>query len=269
MTNPKTRIELFFVLALLIFVVVPFLFWRGTWFGTELTEAQMRQYLAERDKPRHVQHALARIEKKISAADPSARVWYPDVLRLSAHPSAEVRITVAWVMGQDNTYAPFHAALLPLLQDPDLMVRRNAALSLVRFGDAAGKGEILSMLRPTVVNSAAGGIVELRVSLHEACAHGAPLGKVVNGKTVVDLTAPISGRVEAIAAHEGDRIAVGQPILTLRSDDGQIWEALRALYLIGRREDLSEIATFTRTPYPEQIRRQAAEATDAIGKRSR
>ena len=61
----------------------------------------------------------------------------------------EVRNTDAWVMGQDTSGAGFHETLLKMLQDPSPMVRGNAALSLVRFGDATG--------RPQIVASAAAG----------------------------------------------------------------------------------------------------------------
>jgi hypothetical protein len=37
------------------------------------------------------------------------------------------------------------------LQDHNPMVRRNAALALVRFGDSTGRAEIRSMLRPETV----------------------------------------------------------------------------------------------------------------------
>src|SRR2546425_277251 len=93
-----------FVLTLFIFVLIPFLFWRGTWFGTGLTDTQMQQYLGDRGKPRRVQHALVQIEKKMVDGEASVRRWYPDVLSLAGDPAKEVRITVAWVMGQDSTY---------------------------------------------------------------------------------------------------------------------------------------------------------------------
>jgi len=63
----------------------------------------------------------------------------PQLPRLAKHPVEEVRNTDAWVMGQDTSAAAFHETLLEMLHDSSPMVRGNAALSLVRFGDAAGR----------------------------------------------------------------------------------------------------------------------------------
>ncbi len=57
------------IVVAVLFVVVPFLAWYGTWFGRALTDEQIEQYLGEADKPRHVQHALSEIEKRISKGD--------------------------------------------------------------------------------------------------------------------------------------------------------------------------------------------------------
>ena len=75
----------------------------------------------------------------------------------------ELRLTAAWVMGQDNTAPEFHQALLHLLADPDPMVRRNAALGLVRFADASGHDEIVAMLSPTTIVAPAAGVISIRV----------------------------------------------------------------------------------------------------------
>ena len=71
--------------------------------------------------------------------DPAVKKFYPRILELAKSPTGEVRKTVAWVMGQDNTSEEFHRALLSLLGDSEPLVRRNAALQLVRFGDASGR----------------------------------------------------------------------------------------------------------------------------------
>ena len=71
------------------------------------------------------------------------QTFYPDVVAASQHNQAEVRMTAAWVMGQDNAYEDFHSALRPLLQDPNAGVRHNAALGLVRFGDSSGRPELI------------------------------------------------------------------------------------------------------------------------------
>ena len=79
---------------------------------------------------------------------PKVAQWYEIVAQLSEHPSPQVRVTAAWVMGQDSTSELFHNALLDMLHDDEVLVRRNAALALVRFGDKKGLKELRTMLAP-------------------------------------------------------------------------------------------------------------------------
>ncbi len=83
--------------------------------------------------------------------------WYPELMRLSNYPVEEVRNTDAWVMGQDNSVAGFHETLLKMLADASPMVRGNAALSLVRFGDSTGRPQIVALLQPARISAPADG----------------------------------------------------------------------------------------------------------------
>src|SRR6266487_5199370 len=138
---------LFFVTAWLI-VLMPFLFWWNTWFGRQLSDNRITEYLKDEKHPRHIQHALVQIGERMGRHDAVVARWYPELIRLAAHPVEEVRNTDAWVMGQDTSSAGFHETLLRMLQDSAEMVRGNAALSLVRFGDAAGRPQIVALLQP-------------------------------------------------------------------------------------------------------------------------
>src|SRR5712672_3331008 len=134
--SPRNR-ALFFITAWLI-VLMPFLFWWNTWFGRRLPDSQITEYLQDEKHPRHIQHALIQLGERMGRHDAAAARWYPDLIRLASHPVEEVRNTDAWVMGQDTSGAGFHETLLKMLNDPSPLVRGNAALSLVRFGDATG-----------------------------------------------------------------------------------------------------------------------------------
>src|SRR5271168_3153905 len=129
----RTQKILFFATGWLI-VLMPFLFWWNTWFGRDLSNQQLTEYLHDDKKPRHIQQALVQISERISRHDAEVSQWYPEVVALATDPVEEVRNTDAWVMGQDTTGAGFHETLLKMLADPSQMVRGNAALSLVRFG---------------------------------------------------------------------------------------------------------------------------------------
>ena len=62
-----------------LFIIVPFAFWYGTWFGRPLRDEEIDTYLADETKPRHVQHALAQLAEKIARGDESARRWRKSV----------------------------------------------------------------------------------------------------------------------------------------------------------------------------------------------
>ena len=152
----STRNRLLFFATGWLIVLMPFLFWWNTWFGRQLSDQQLSEYLRDDKKPRHIQHALVQIGERVMRHDPGVARWYPDVVRLASYPIEEVRNTDAWVMGQDVTSkdaasAGFHPALLKMLGDSSLLVRGNAALSLVRFGDASGRPDIVALLQPAKV----------------------------------------------------------------------------------------------------------------------
>ena len=259
-------------------IMVPFLFWRGTWFGRELTDQQMEQYFLEEDQPRHIQHALVQISDRISAGDPTVTEWYPEVRRLATQSSSpsEVRTTAAWVMGQDNTSEEFHATLTEMLNDPHPLVQRNAALALVRFDDDAGKPVILSMLRPFVLNASLGGKLFHRLEIGDSVNPGTMLARVVTGAETgteasepVEIRSPMPGELREWFAEDEATIEPGQPLLALAPADEQVWEALRALYLIGEQQDLTLINRIAGGAYdlPRSVRQQALLTADAIQQR--
>src|SRR5260370_29358702 len=167
--SPRNR-ALIFVTAWLI-VLMPFLFWWNTWFGRRLPDKQITEYLQDEKHPRHIQHALVQLGERMARHDAGATRWYPDVIRLAAHPVEEVRNTDAWVMGQDTSGAGFQDALLLMLNDPSPMVRGNAALSLVRFKDASGRPQIVALLLPArIIAPTAGRVTDtdkVGTSIHQ------------------------------------------------------------------------------------------------------
>jgi hypothetical protein len=252
------------------FVVVPFLFWRATWFGRPLSAQEMAEYLGDRAHPRKAQHALAQISERIQRGDPGVKRWYPEVARLSRSDLPELRATAAWVMGQDNQSAEFHAALLESLRDPDPLVRRNAALSLVRFGDAAGRPELRAMLHPYDVASPQAGVLTIRLKEENPVNPGTLLARLQAGAAEpVEVRSPLPGAVERWLREDGSRVAAGEPLVRLSPAEEQVWEALRALYLVGEKDDLPDVLYFTspREEFSSRIAQQAQLTADAIRRR--
>jgi hypothetical protein len=266
----RTQKILFFVVGWLI-VLMPFLFWWNTWFGRHLSDQQLSEYLHDDKKPRHIQQALVQVSEHISNHDTAVSQWYPDLLRLASDPVEEVRNTDAWVMGQDTSGAGFHDALLKMLADSSPMVRGNAALSLVRFGDATGRPQIVALLEPARLTAPQSGrIVDSDrpgTSIHQGglIAQLAPAGS----SQVLEIRSPIPGRIRSVA-QTGANVASGAEIAVVDPGTEQVWELLRALYLVGRMEDLPAIRPYQRDlpDIPVDLRQQAVETEKAIRARA-
>jgi len=79
-TKPRprmsTRNRLLFFLTGWLIVLMPFLFWWNTWFGRQLSDKQIAEYLRDDKHPRHIQHALVQIGERMGRKDPSVTRWY-------------------------------------------------------------------------------------------------------------------------------------------------------------------------------------------------
>ena len=251
------------VIAAVLCVVVPFLGWHQTWFGRKLGDRELSQYLQDQQHPRRIQHALFQIVQRIERGDPQVRQWYPQVAELGRHPMAKIRITAAWVMGQDNREETFHTAVRDLLGDSDLMVRRNAALALVRFGDAGGRGELKGMLHSQVITAPEGGRVSFPCRAGQKVEAGTLLARV---RGEVEVRSPFAGQVETLLAADGSEVPAGTPLVAVAPGADQVWEALRGLYLVGQPQDLAEVDRYRQTAgeIPERLREQAVLTAQAI-----
>lgn len=266
----RTQKLLFFITAWLI-CLMPFLFWWNTWFGRKLSDQQLNEYLHDVKKPRHIQQALVQVGERITRHDASAKQWYPELVNLAADPVEEVRNTDAWVMGQDTTGAGFHEALLTMLNDSSPMVRGNAALALVRFGDATGRPQILALLQPERITSPESGRVVDSDRAGTAIRQGGLIAKLQYGhEQIEEIRSPIPGRIRSVAGT-GANIAAGGDVAVVDPSTEQVWEALRALYLIGQLDDLPAIAPYERDlpDISNDVRRQAAETENAIRARAK
>jgi hypothetical protein len=260
---------LFFLVAWLI-VLMPFLFWWNTWFGRHLSDTQISEYLSDNKHPRHIQHALVQLGERMERRDASAATWYPELVRLASHPVEEVRNTDAWLMGLDTSYEGFHATLLKMLKDSSTVVQGNAALSLVRFRDGSGRAQIVALLQPArIVAPSAGLVVDVDhtgTSIHQ----GGLIARLQDGDNTTDVRSPISGRIRTVSIAKGASAAAGTEIASVDPSVEQIWEALRALYLVGQVEDLPLVRIYQRdsSEIPDRVRQQAVLTEKAIRERA-
>jgi biotin carboxyl carrier protein len=266
----STRNRLLFFFVAWLIVLMPFLFWWSTWFGRHLSDTQITAYLNDDRHPRHIQHALVQLGERMARQDGSAARWYPQLLRLAAHPVEEVRNTDAWVMGQDTSALAFHGTLLKMLQDSSQMVRGNAALSLVRFGDAAGRPQIVALLQPaSVAAPVAGRIIDVDKA-GTSVRQGGLIAKLQAGDHITEIRTPISGRIRALSVAPGATVAPGAEVASINPGSEQVWEALRALYLVGQPNDLAAIRIYERNvpEIPDRLRQQALLTEQAIRARA-
>ena len=275
--RPRRRMStgqrLLFLLVGWLIVLMPFLFWWNTWFGRQLPDKQLEEYLHDDKKPRHIQHALVQLGDRMAKHDAAVTRWYPDLVRLATYRVEEVRNTDAWVMGQDTTSpdaARFHETLLKMLNDPSLLVQGNAALSLVRFGDASGRPQIVALLAPALIPAPqAGKIVDTSTVGTPIHQYGV-VAKLSSSGQTVEIRSPIGGRIRTLMIHTGQNVAAGDEIATVSPASDQAWEALRALYLVGQPGDLPAILPYERDvpDIPDHIRQQAQLTEQAIRQRS-
>jgi hypothetical protein len=254
-----------------LFIILPFLSWYGTTFWRELGDGEIEKYLNDEQKPRHVQHALEQIDRRIVKGDESVRRWYPQVLRVAGNSLPDLRMAAAWVMGDDNKSPEFHAALKQLIRDDEPAVRRMAALSLSRFNDAEGRAELLAMLRPYSVKLRFAGTPITILPVGSSVTREGMVARVRDERGATqEVRAPVAGRIERASGIDGRSLAAGEELLVLAPDGKNVWEALRALYLVGAAEDLPEIERYARgevAGMSDEIKKQAALTAEAIKSR--
>lgn len=260
------------MVAILIFasLALPVFFWKGTWFGTRLTDAQIREYLTDADNPRKTQHALERITERIQAQDPNVSSFYPLIPPLASNDRHEIRMMAAWVMGWDNTGEGFQDALVTLVHDPVELVQRNAALSLSKFDDDRCKPVLLSMLKPYEVRSPAAGTLSRLLQKGQPVRVGMEIGHLESSDASLGkIISPVDGAVKNVASANGSQVSEGDAIYTISPAQQDMWEALRALLIVGDPEDIEAIETnsdrYATTP---QITEQAKETVKTIEKRA-
>ena len=269
---PSRRATLIVTIVAAMFIIVPFLFWLDTWFGRELTDEEIREYLADQEKPRKAQHALVQISERMSAGDPTAEQWYPDIVELAGHSLAEIRVTAAWVMGQGRENQAFHDTLLTLLGDDEPLVRRNAALSLAGFADPTGRPVLQSMLRPYTITSPHAGKLQNRLEPEDTVSQATLLARIeqTGAEEPAEIRSPVPGVVRERLLKDGSDVTIGDEIMVLDPDYDHVFQSLRALFLVGTEEDLEDVRRFLRPRegMPANVAQQARLTADEIRRRA-
>lgn len=118
------------------------------WHGFHRSTADLGTRLQDASNPKNVQDATIELAARMKQRDAEAQRWYPTLLKMTGSSSPEQRGVAAWIMANDTSRDDFHQALLRLTKDASPSVRANAAVSLDKFKDPAGRQTILAMLSP-------------------------------------------------------------------------------------------------------------------------
>ena len=256
--------------VMFLFVLMPYLIWQATWFGKPLNDKQMADAFADTDHPRNAQHALSqvadRMENPDAAVRATAKPWYPQAISAATSSESALRSTAAWVMGKDPSVPEFHDALQKLLVDSDPMVQRNAALSLVRFGDVSGHDMIVSMLKTWTQTAPVEGKLSTRLTPGETVSVGTLIGRIETPGGKVEIRTKMPGTIDQWIVKDGAAVTVNQPIAQLDPAADVVLNALAALYFIGHENDIPAIAPYLRniTGMPLSVSQQAKLTIDAI-----
>ena len=86
----------------------------------------------------------------------------------------------------------------------------------------------------------------------------------------VEIRSPIPGRIRSVS-QPGANVAAGAEVAVVDPGTEQVWEALRALYVVGQMDDLAAIRPYERDlpDISNDVRRQAAETEKAIQARAK
>lgn len=260
------------VIVPILLVLITFLFWYQTWFGRGLSDREMAQVLADPSVPHKTQHALEQLYDRIGRGDPTVKRWYPQLLALAKNKESQLRLEAAWAMGQDNRSEEFHQALRRLIDDPVPMVRWNAALALVRFGDEAAEPQLRSMLQPFTLSAPVPGTIRFRMKEQDDVRNGSIIARIrlVQSSPQQDVLSPLGGTIARLLTADSATVAAGDAVAIIDPDEGQVVESLRALYLVGQPQDLGDVERFVHgVPHmSERVRQQADATARAIRDRS-
>jgi hypothetical protein len=247
--------------------------WQGTWFGARLDDDALIAAMAPDAKPRDVQHGIEEITRRFDERAVGMERWSKALVDASRRAEDPVRVVAAWAMQSDPGREEFVVRLREMVAaDESVLVRRNAACSLAKSGDAAGRAVLRSMLEPFTVTAPCAGTVGGLAAVDVPARELKPVGRVRrdDGSDVLVIAA-VPGRVTKRVAADGARVAAGEAVIVLAPDSRHALNAALALALVGTKEDVEvlELAAAPQSAFDADAKSAARAAADAVRARSR
>src|ERR1035438_953117 len=122
------------------------------------------------------------------------------------------------------------------------------------------------MLRHYTVSSPRAGTLRYRLKLGDYVNPGTLIAHISGA----EVRTPVPGEVRSLEQKDGASVQPGGPLADLSADKNHVWEALRALYLVGQTPDLEDVERYTHPVpgVPEAVQRQAELTAQAIKART-
>jgi len=124
----------------------------------------------------------------------------------------------------------------------------------------------VALLKPASISAPAAGMV-LDIGKDGTFIHqGGLIARLQHEQQTIEVRSPIRGRMHQPSILLGSAIIEGVEIAVVDPPEEQVWEALRALYLVGQPEDLTAIRMYERE-LPDgsnRVRQQAVRTEQAI-----
>lgn len=111
--------------------------------------------------------------------------------------------------------------------------------------------------------------MDQRLKPADAINPGTLVGRIDSGNTKNELRSQIPGTIDHWLVPDKSSVVPGQSVLLVDPSSDEIWEALRALYLIGDAQDLPVLDSLARGAgdVPPRVRQQAEITASAIRSR--
>ncbi|MAG56803.1 MAG: hypothetical protein CMJ83_10970 [Planctomycetes bacterium] len=250
-------------------LAVAFASWFSSSFRRDLSDDEILERLEPGTATRDIQHALSQLEARLSPKYDGRERFREKVIALASNEHVAIRRQVAWVMGREPGY---RERLVPMLDDADVGVQFNAALSLSNSSDPRARPVLLAALRPVNVVAPASGTLEIKVDVSDEASLGYALGLVKTDSGDVDVRPPLSGVIESFPKGKDGPVSKGDVVALLAAAPTTVNNALVALKFVGRKSDLPAIRPFVNGggfggDAGKQIRLSAERAVDAIERR--
>ena len=133
--------------------------------------------------------------------------------------------------------------------------------------------QLRDMLLPFTLAAPQAGTLKFCLKEQDAVQSGGIVARIssVGGANSVDVVSPMAGKVARLAVKEGGQIGARVAIAVIGPGEAQVFEALRALALIGQPETLADVERFAASVpgMSERVRQQALLTAQAIRQKVR